>query len=78
MGKEKHILEFRRAGEGWKEVRLQMGLSHGGGIHGGERCWLTTQPDQRQEDRERVQGQFSGEVETHVTLASLITFPQPL
>ena len=56
----------------------QMGLSHGGGIDGGEGCWLTTQPDQRQEDRERVQGQFSGEVETHVTLASLITFPQPL
>lgn len=78
MGEEKDFLEFRRAVEGWKEVRLQMGLSHGGGIHGEERCWLTTQPDQRQEDRERVQGQFSAEVGTHVTLASLITFPQPL
>ena len=55
-----------------------MGLSHGGGIHGGERCWLTTQPDQRQEDRERVQEPLSAEVGTHVTLVFLIAFPQPL
>ena len=55
-----------------------MGLSQGGGIHGGEGCWLTAQPDQRQEDRERVQGQFSAGMGTRVTLASSITFPQPL
>ena len=29
-----------------------MGLSHGGGIDGGEGCWLTAQPFQKQEDRE--------------------------
>ena len=55
-----------------------MGLSHGGGIDGGEGCWLTAQPVQRQEDRERVQEPFFAEVGTHMTLASLITFPQPL
>ena len=51
---KKNLLEFRRAVEGQKEVRLKMGPSQGGGTHGGEGCWLTAQPDQRQENRERV------------------------
>ena len=57
---------------------MQMGLSQGGGIHRGEGCWLIAHPDQRQEDRERVQRPVSAEVGTYVTLVSLIIFPQPL
>lgn len=54
---------------------MQMRLSHGGGIHGGEGCSLRAQPVQRQKDREKVQEPLSPKVGTHVTLVSLITFP---
>ena len=57
---------------------MQMGLSQGGGTHRGEGCWLTAHPDQRKEDKQRVQRPVSAEVGTHVTLVSLIIFPQPL